>query len=52
MPIIKKCYNENEKCDCCGNYPVQFILSTDSDDIEKLCLECFSLKPNESKTCQ
>jgi hypothetical protein len=54
MPIIN-CYNENEECDNCGVPPVQFILTTDSDDIEKLCLECFSskyTKPNENEICQ
>ena len=51
MPVINV-YNEKSKCDKCNKTPVQFILSTNSESVEKLCFECFATYKNESKTCQ
>lgn len=43
MPVIN-CYNEDENCDNCGNPPVEFVICEDDNNIEKLCVECFSVR--------
>jgi len=53
--MIINCWNENEKCDDCGNSPVQFIVDNidDPDKIERFCVECFSKRQqrgDETKT--
>jgi hypothetical protein len=42
MPVINV-YNEKEKCDTCGNSPVEFILLID-EKIERCCFQCYSKK--------
>ena len=42
MPVISV-YNEKDKCDTCGNSPVEFILLI-GEKIEKCCIQCYSKK--------
>ena len=49
LPIVNV-YNENEKCDNCGNPPVEFIVTLDDNEsVEKLCAWCFMAKIKPTK---
>jgi hypothetical protein len=49
VPIVSV-YNEDQKCDCCGQPPVQFIQTMDdSDEVKSLCETCFSMKQYKRK---